>query len=92
MLITASSLYLLRLNTLASNEPRLQRSASVSDAAAIEGSNALLQSTVGRALLILALSLSPTCRLQNSYTASQRANQDLEEKLHALVNLCLSLT
>ncbi|XP_042337030.1 tight junction-associated protein 1-like [Plectropomus leopardus] len=24
-------------------------------------------------------------RLQNSYTASQRANQDLEEKLHALV-------
>uniref|UniRef100_A0A3P8TM31 Tight junction associated protein 1 (peripheral) n=1 Tax=Amphiprion percula TaxID=161767 RepID=A0A3P8TM31_AMPPE len=25
-------------------------------------------------------------RLQNSYTASQRANQDLEEKLHALVN------
>lgn len=26
------------------------------------------------------------CRLQNSYTASQRANQDLEEKLHALVS------
>uniref|UniRef100_A0A3B3YK70 Tight junction-associated protein 1 domain-containing protein n=1 Tax=Poecilia mexicana TaxID=48701 RepID=A0A3B3YK70_9TELE len=25
-------------------------------------------------------------RLQNSYTASQRANQDLEEKLHALVS------
>ncbi|KAF7199489.1 tight junction-associated protein 1-like [Nothobranchius furzeri] len=30
-------------------------------------------------------------RLQNSYTASQRANQDLEEKLHALVTLIFSL-
>lgn len=30
--------------------------------------------------------LFPLCRLQNSYTASQRANQDLEEKLHALVS------
>uniref|UniRef100_A0A4W4FQ21 Tight junction-associated protein 1 domain-containing protein n=1 Tax=Electrophorus electricus TaxID=8005 RepID=A0A4W4FQ21_ELEEL len=28
-------------------------------------------------------------RLQNSYTASQRANQDLEEKLHALVTFHL---
>ncbi|NXT87655.1 TJAP1 protein, partial [Anhinga rufa] len=28
-------------------------------------------------------------RLQNSYTASQRANQDLEEKLHALVSALL---
>lgn len=34
------------------------------------------------------VSLSP-CRLQNSYTASQRANQDLEEKLHALVTFWL---
>ncbi|TDH01692.1 hypothetical protein EPR50_G00183050 [Perca flavescens] len=30
-----------------------------------------------------ALSDSERIRLQNSYTASQRANQDLEEKLHA---------
>ena len=30
------------------------------------------------------------CRLQNSYTASQRTNQDLEEKLHALVSALLS--
>uniref|UniRef100_A0A8B9GI93 Tight junction-associated protein 1 domain-containing protein n=1 Tax=Amazona collaria TaxID=241587 RepID=A0A8B9GI93_9PSIT len=29
-------------------------------------------------------------RLQNSYTASQRTNQDLEEKLHALVSALLS--
>uniref|UniRef100_A0A8C0B7U7 Tight junction-associated protein 1 domain-containing protein n=1 Tax=Buteo japonicus TaxID=224669 RepID=A0A8C0B7U7_9AVES len=29
-------------------------------------------------------------RLQNSYTASQRTNQDLEEKLHALVSVLLS--
>ncbi|NXS75134.1 TJAP1 protein, partial [Pandion haliaetus] len=29
-------------------------------------------------------------RLQNSYTASQRTNQDLEEKLHALVSTLLS--
>ncbi|NWI05600.1 TJAP1 protein, partial [Tichodroma muraria] len=29
-------------------------------------------------------------RLQNSYTASQRANQDLEEKLHALASLSQS--
>lgn len=29
-------------------------------------------------------------RLQNSYTASQRANQDLEEKLHSLVTFHLS--
>lgn len=33
--------------------------------------------------------LRPLCRLQNSYTASQRANQDLEEKLHALVTFLL---
>lgn len=25
------------------------------------------------------------CRLQNSYTASQRTNQELEDKLHTLV-------
>ncbi|XP_061645676.1 tight junction-associated protein 1 isoform X5 [Phyllopteryx taeniolatus] len=31
------------------------------------------------------LSDSDRIRLQNSYTASQRANQDLEEKLHALL-------
>ncbi|NWI97152.1 TJAP1 protein, partial [Pitta sordida] len=30
-------------------------------------------------------------RLQNSYTASQRTNQDLEEKLHALVSAVKSL-
>ena len=35
-------------------------------------------------LAIFCVSLSPS-RLQNSYTASQRTNQDLEEKLHALV-------
>lgn len=28
--------------------------------------------------------------MQNSYTASQRTNQDLEEKLHALVSALLS--
>lgn len=33
----------------------------------------------------------PLFRLQNSYTASQRTNQDLEEKLHALVTDLLSL-
>lgn len=48
-------------------------------------------SNVSSCSATLSLSLS-LCRLQNSYTASQRANQDLEEKLHALVNFFTSIS
>ncbi|XP_030627539.1 tight junction-associated protein 1 [Chanos chanos] len=50
-----------------------------------EASRHYMQAEIGRTRDDLEKMRDKFRRLQNSYTASQRANQDLEEKLHALL-------
>ncbi|XP_066553439.1 tight junction-associated protein 1 [Amia ocellicauda] len=51
----------------------------------LESSRHFMQAELGRSKDDLEKMKDKFRRLQNSYTASQRANQDLEEKLHALL-------
>ncbi|MBN3297072.1 TJAP1 protein, partial [Amia calva] len=51
----------------------------------LESSRHFMQAELGRSKDDLEKMKDKFRRLQNSYTASQRANQDLEEKLHALI-------